>query len=189
MSTLAGGLPLRTKIVLLVERGQLFYALLILPMVVMAFGAGSFLEVSATGKTQSERALPGARSFQVRFQDVPVNVVGSSMKNSPEASDSDSGVTDPTSLQEYAAELLRRIDRAKRFPETEEMQNRRGSVVLRLEVSAQGRLQSLRVVAPSVFTAFDREALAAVRRASPFPPVPEDVGRGVVVNLKVRFVP
>jgi periplasmic protein TonB len=49
-------------------------------------------------------------------------------------------------------------------------------VVTRLTVARDGRLVGVAVARPSGFPNLDRAVLDTVRRASPFPPLPADLG-------------
>jgi protein TonB len=85
----------------------------------------------------------------------------------------------------WGAKLRSRIERKKRYP-----RDARGSGVVRLhiQVARSGQLLSSRVVKSSGVAAFDAAALAAIARAAPFPPAPEQLTDGSYsFALNMRF--
>ena len=99
------------------------------------------------------------------------------------------GAPSADQLQMYAASILRRIDRAKRFPEEEEGSGRSGIVSVRVKIGKDGSLLSMSIAAPSAYEAFNREARRAVRRASPFPAIPAELKRDTFsLRVQVRFI-
>lgn len=62
-----------------------------------------------------------------------------------------------------------------------------GTTGVRFEIAATGALAGVDIVTPSGDADLDKEALAIVRRAAPFPPPPKDAERIVFAN--VNFVP
>ena len=95
-----------------------------------------------------------------------------------------------TWMGEYGKVLYVRVAGAVVYPEQAEREKRQGVVVVRLSVDSQGRLTQAALVgqADAVLAA---GAMAAVRRASPFPPPParlvEAVGRSLSFDLPLRF--
>lgn len=97
---------------------------------------------------------------------------------------------DPDVLQSYLAQITAKVDRAKRFPRRELQAGKRGIVTVQVQVTRSGEMTGLQVLAPSVHEGFNSEALAAVRRAQPFPAFPEELDRdSVTLRLQLRFLP
>jgi protein TonB len=79
--------------------------------------------------------------------------------------------------QDYLMLVVRKLSRA-RFQDQSREENTQGLVVTRLTVAADGRLLDLSVVRSSGFPGRDRSVAEAIRGASPFPPVPPEIGVG-----------
>jgi len=62
-------------------------------------------------------------------------------------------------------------------------------VVIRLPVERSGRVSDVRVEKSSGDKQFDASAVQAVRRASPFPPVPESAQSSLVDDLRMVLDP
>ena len=62
-------------------------------------------------------------------------------------------------------------------------------VVIRLPVERSGRVSDVRVEKSSGDKQFDASAVQAVRRASPFPPVPESAQSSLVGDLRMVLDP
>ncbi|MCI4665684.1 MAG: TonB family protein [Neomegalonema sp.] len=91
------------------------------------------------------------------------------------------GVTRTKGAQKAAAEarwrarLARRIDRRKQYPSASRRRGERGVVIIMLTVSKGGALIGSNVRRSSGYGRLDSAALAAVRRAAPFPPAPKSM--------------
>lgn len=64
--------------------------------------------------------------------------------------------------------------RAARAPKTRDT---RGEATVRFVVGAEGNLLKVALLRSSGNEAIDQASLAAVKRAAPFPPIPEAAGR------------
>ena len=62
------------------------------------------------------------------------------------------------------------------FPRWAVMDMRQGRVIVSWEVLANGAVRNVRVTRPSGIDEFDRNCVAAVRRAAPFEPIPRNLG-------------
>jgi TonB family protein len=62
-------------------------------------------------------------------------------------------------------------------------------VVIRLRLERSGRVSDVRVEKSSGDTKFDASAVQAVRRASPFPPVPDSAQSSLVGDLRMVLDP
>lgn len=99
------------------------------------------------------------------------------------------GEIDPDVLQAYLARIVDLVDRAKRYPRREKEERVEGVVVVRVAVDRAGRVTAVRLLAGSSRAGFNQEALAAVQRAAPFPPMPPEISRDQVqLQLRLRFV-
>lgn len=92
---------------------------------------------------------------------------------------------DPTIRLAYLGKLRSNIERNKINPQTRDS----GTVVVRFTVDKLGKLVSREVASSSGSKRLDEAALAAIERASPFPPFPTGLATpSIVVNVPFRFM-
>ncbi|NKB16676.1 MAG: TonB family protein [Sphingomonadales bacterium] len=92
---------------------------------------------------------------------------------------------DPTIRLAYLGKLRSRIEEKKVNPNSRDA----GIVVVRFTVDAKGTLVSSEVASSSGSKRLDDAALAAVARASPYPPFPDGIDTStIVVNVPFRFI-
>ena len=84
-----------------------------------------------------------------------------------------SGRPAPEAATAYAAEIRRRIDRAKRYPAAALAAGQEGVARLRIVVARDGELVAASLVEGSGFALLDDASLKAARAAAPFPAAPE----------------
>ncbi|MBK1636893.1 energy transducer TonB family protein, partial [Rhodovulum adriaticum] len=75
---------------------------------------------------------------------------------------------------EWGARILARVTRQHHYPRGSRAE---GRALVELVVAANGQLLSARLVRSAGDASLDRAALAAVRRAAPFPAAPRGLGR------------
>ena len=80
-------------------------------------------------------------------------------------------------LSNYPGKVAAKLRRALRYPAEAKRQKLRGQVRVSFVVSAGGGVSSIRVVSSSGSPILDRAALETVRRAAPFPSIPDGAGR------------
>ena len=85
----------------------------------------------------------------------------------------------------YFKGLLARIDSAKRYPRFAKERGQQGKVALEFILSGDGKLKEARVAGSSGSSLLDQAAIATLRRAGPFPPVP---GRRAAERVPIRLV-
>jgi len=84
--------------------------------------------------------------------------------------------------------LLARVRSRTRYPDSALSQGREGTVMVKFTMDRLGKVIYVRLLTGSGHQDLDDAALAAVRTASPLPPVPRDVpGNPVAVVLPVSF--
>jgi protein TonB len=94
-----------------------------------------------------------------------------------------------SALAAWRSRILAVIERNKRYPETSARRGEQGVAQVFFSLDRQGRVIDSRVVRSSGASALDEEALALLRRAQPFPPVPPEIlGDRVNLILPLRFV-
>lgn len=75
----------------------------------------------------------------------------------------------------YPGLVQRKLRKALRFPKG--AGSARGEVQVRFVVAASGSVSGIEIIASSGHTVLDQEAIATVKRAAPFPPIPAEANR------------
>lgn len=79
-------------------------------------------------------------------------------------------------VTKYPGLIQRKLRKALRFPKG--AGSARGEVQVRFVVAASGSVSGIEIVASSGHAVLDQEAIATVKRAAPFPPIPAEANRG-----------
>ncbi len=95
------------------------------------------------------------------------------------------GLTDI--LGRFAEVVRRRIESKKRYPIAAQRSGVEGRAGVRMTILKNGKLEKVEIVESSGYEILDRAALRSVRRATPFPPIPEDAERDKV-QLSIYLV-
>ncbi len=99
-----------------------------------------------------------------------------------------SGASEANAVERYFAQVLQKVNRQKRYPRREQEERIEGEATVRLTVNRDGALVQADLLQASPQAGFNREALASVRRANPFPEFPEEVTRDALTfDLRVQF--
>ncbi len=77
----------------------------------------------------------------------------------------------------YLRKVVARIQRAKRYPAFARRRNLEASVKVEFVIAGNGEVVSVKMLAASRYDILDKEALAMIRRAAPFPPIPQELGK------------
>jgi TonB family protein len=116
------------------------------------------------------------------------NSASSSEAGSAASTPGASGAAEATMVERYFAQVLQKVNRQKRYPLREKEERLEGEAVVRLTVSRDGSLTQADLLQASPHTGFNREAMASVRRAAPFPEFPEEVQRAALTfDVRVYF--
>jgi protein TonB len=91
--------------------------------------------------------------------------------------------------QRYYQEISQRVARVREFPKSLALRLEQGETIVQFVVGVDGQLRDgPRVVKSSGFSEFDSAAIRAVKRAAPFPPMPDpSKARPVPVSLRQIF--
>jgi protein TonB len=82
--------------------------------------------------------------------------------------------TQDRSYQRYYQEIRQRVASVREFPKSLALRLEQGETIVQFVVGVDGQLrEGPRVVKSSGFTEFDSAAIRAVKRAAPFPPMPD----------------
>lgn len=89
----------------------------------------------------------------------------------------------------FSKEIWTRIASAKRYPKIARNRGYEGSPVVGFILGNDGRLQDIHIIEPSRHAILDREAMEAVRRAAPYPPIPSELKMdSISFRLPVSFI-
>ncbi len=80
-------------------------------------------------------------------------------------------------VSNYPGKVVAKLRRARRYPSEAKRERLRGQVRVSFTITSNGGVSSLRVSRSSGSSILDRAALETVRRAAPFPPIPDGAGR------------
>jgi periplasmic protein TonB len=95
---------------------------------------------------------------------------------------------DSKAVVTWRSQISALLERNKRYPESSHARREQGVAQIVFSLDRQGRLIESRVVRSSGATALDEEALALLRRAQPFPPLPREmIGDRVELAVPIRF--
>lgn len=87
----------------------------------------------------------------------------------------------------YGRKVNGHVQRFRRYPEEAARQRITGAVRVSISISGSGGLAAASVQASSGYPMLDKEALATVRRAAPYPKPPEGFGGSARFSLTLRF--
>lgn len=109
---------------------------------------------------------------------------------STRGSQGQSGTVGAGAYASFSSSVKAHLMRFKRYPEAARIQNLHGRAAVTFSLDAGGNVTGVSLSGSSGSGLLDAEALATVRRASPFPPIPPETGRtsasftdGLVYNL------
>jgi TonB family protein len=146
-------------------------------------GLTDYASVAARGDGAQGRGR--SRSPGVSSAETPGTAAAFAGWPSPRPSTEEAG--EGTSERLYAREHLeirRRVARVQRFPHRLAVMLEQGEAIVQFQVERDGRLSSeVKLLKSAGFEEFDREALAAVQRAAPFP----QMARPLLVRMRIGF--
>jgi protein TonB len=87
----------------------------------------------------------------------------------------------------YQAKLAAHLRRFRTFPAEAREKGISGTAIVRFTVASSGAVTAASLAKSSGAGILDQAAVAMVRRASPFPPMPAGLGSSLTVNVPVRF--
>ena len=88
----------------------------------------------------------------------------------------------------YAGRVMAHLRRHQRYPSAARSARLQGKAMVRFTIHANGSVGDVSLVRSSGHSLLDREALAMVRRASRFPPIPSAAGRkSMTITAPVNY--
>jgi periplasmic protein TonB len=95
---------------------------------------------------------------------------------------------DSSSLPRWPSKISTLLERNKRYPKAARERRESGVVQVSLKIDREGRLLSSNVKNSSGHSLLDEEAIAILKRARPFPPVPVKLpGQTISMTVPIRF--
>ena len=99
-----------------------------------------------------------------------------------------SGKGNPDAEQAYLAHIIKKLDRHKKYPSAARNRRLDGVVTVSFSVNRQGQVSGSRLVKSSGHAPLDQEAMALLKRATPFPPMPDAIQRPqLLLNIPIQF--
>lgn len=89
-------------------------------------------------------------------------------------------------LSSYLGRVVSRVKRQKRYPASARRKKRSGTAIVAFTITRSGSATGIRLRKRSGTSALDKEALAMVRRAAPFGPIPPGRSR-LSLTIPIRF--
>jgi TonB family protein len=175
-----------------IQSGRLLYVTTVLPFLtlmpalfILSWTARDTIPVVSDAQTTRFEFSLTKNAPQSRSAPTPDSSAG---KTRTAAAATGGARAEPDLLNDYLVGVMGLVDRAKRYPRRERSEQIEGDVVVRMRLDRSGALLAVEIVGPSSREGFNRAALDAVRRAAPFPSMPEGVQRERVgLRLKLRF--
>ncbi len=87
----------------------------------------------------------------------------------------------------YQDMVKQRIEEVKKYPEWAKEQGIEGTVYLRFVILSDGHCPEIRLLCSSGRKILDEEAIATIKRASPFPPLPKEINNPFI-QMEVSLV-
>ena len=80
----------------------------------------------------------------------------------------------------YQDMVKQRIEEVRRYPAWAKKHGIEGEVQVKFAISSSGLSQDIEIIDSSGYRILDEEAVDTIKRASPFPPVPEEIGSSLI---------
>ena len=98
---------------------------------------------------------------------------------------------DPVTVRDiYLAHVVSMIDAAKRYPPFEKQHNLEDTVKIKLSINSDGSIRYAKIITRSRYSGLNKEALASIYRAAPFPPFPALLKKDhitIIINIDFRL--
>lgn len=87
----------------------------------------------------------------------------------------------------YLEKVKKSIVRAWKYPEIASEGKEEGKVDVEFTIQKYGHLQGVRILQSSGYSSLDREAIRAVGAASPFNPIPQQIGDPLIIRFTFNY--
>ncbi len=130
---------------------------------------------------------PDVLAFRPRIEERPPVPVVPSENETPGVLERTAGAVADARAR-FLAQVVARIQKAKRYPAKARRAGMEGTARVEFMLSARGKVISVRLIASSGYASLDGEALAMIRRAAPYPKIPEELGLAEIkLALPIAF--
>jgi len=155
--------------------------------------AGQPAELTTSPQMSTPPVLPREKpAANVRLEAKPKREAGRKRSSRPSGQVSSNsrhraGAPAQGSVRAYSLKLRRWIERHKRYPREARRKRLEGTVRLWIRIDRNGAVLASRVTRGSGMAVLDNATAKLPRRASPFPPIPREVGKSTFsfsVNLR-----
>jgi protein TonB len=139
-------------------------------------------------KEEAREAAPAEAVPQQQDRDVPITTAPPRVEAPPAASSPPKGGLSPIVARLHASwkkAVSKHMQRFKRYPRA--ARGLRGSAIVRFVLDRSGRVTLAEIIKSSGSPILDQEALATVRRASPMPAPPSEVGEPYLEFKPIQF--
>ena len=95
-------------------------------------------------------------------------------------------------IESYSAILTKAIAKQKKYPRIAQMRGWQGEIIIDLEIDGKGNLINSKIKQKSGFKILDKEGMAMIKRASPFPKPPKELESkifNVIVPISFKLQP
>jgi protein TonB len=100
------------------------------------------------------------------------------------------GIGNPNALNAYAAKIRAKLNRYKKYPPAAAANKIGGVTTMVFTVNREGQVISSRMSKGSGQPMLDEEAMALVKRCSPFPPIPPELTQATItLTVPISFSP
>jgi len=100
----------------------------------------------------------------------------------------DSSQNSASILQAYLTEVFKKIDSRKEYPRMAVRLGQEGKVDVEFSITSDGKAEEIHIRKGSGFRLLDESAMEAIRKASPFPPIPESLKQQKIsVSITLLF--
>ncbi len=91
-------------------------------------------------------------------------------------------------LKDYLLEIQRKIENSKQYPEFARRNEIEGDVKVEFLVNRDGVVNNMKILFPSNYKILNDSAVATIRGASPFPPIPTELEKdSLTIKLTIIF--
>jgi len=87
----------------------------------------------------------------------------------------------------YQDMVKQKIESCRRYPNWAKKQGFEGTVHIKFTILSTGFVKNIKIIKPSGFNILDKEAISTIKRAQPFPPIPEEM-KVSSLTMKVSVV-
>ena len=131
---------------------------------------------------------PAGRAGATEEQTAPAPAVSAVQAAAPAAPSPDAPLKSDRQAADYFGAIQARLARHKVYPPAARQRRQEGIVLVRFTIVADGTITGWAVVDGSGHAILDQAAEEMIRRASPLPPIPAEMGRTRIdITLPVRF--